>query len=169
MKKIIATVLCLVLVFSLASCGNNDQSSDTHDANYEEGYTAGYEDGYNDGKQQMTENKKCFAQFSGAFTATVEQLLPDDYAFSDKTIAVVHFFQTAPFLLRFQEDMTGKLVEGTVYVFEFKTFEVELPADEENPDISDYMYSIDVTNYRVAEENEIGLGSKLPTVEIVSK
>lgn len=26
--------------------------------------------------------------------------------------------------------MTGKLVEGTVYVFEFKTFEVEIPADE---------------------------------------
>ena len=38
MKKIIAMVLCLVLVFSLAGCGNNDQSSDTHDANYEEGY-----------------------------------------------------------------------------------------------------------------------------------
>ena len=45
MKKIIAMVLCLVLVFSLAGCGNNDQSSDTHDANYEEGYTAGYEVG----------------------------------------------------------------------------------------------------------------------------
>lgn len=54
-------VLCLVLVFSLAGCGNNDQSSDTHDANYEEGYTAGYEVGYNDGKQQMAENKKYFA------------------------------------------------------------------------------------------------------------
>ena len=169
MKKIIAMVLCLVLVFSLAGCGNNDQSSDTHDANYEEGYTAGYEVGYNDGKQQMAENKKYFAQFSGSFTATVERLLPDYCALPGKTIAVVHFFQTAPFLLRFREDMTGKLVEGTVYVFEFKTFEVELPADEENPDISDYMYSIEVTNYRVAEENEIGLASKLPTVEIVSK
>ena len=169
MKKIIAIVLCLVLVLSLVGCGNNDQSSDTHDTNYEEGYTAGYEAGYNDGKQQMTENKKCFAQFSGTFTATVEQLLPDYYALPGKTIAVVHFFQDRPFLLRFQEDLTGKLVEGTSYVFEFKTFEVELPADEENPDISDYMYSIDITSYRVAEESEIGLESKTPTVEIVSK
>ena len=169
MKKIIAIVLCLVLVLSLVGCGNNDQSSDTHDTNYEEGYTAGYEAGYNDGKQQTAENKKCFAQFSGAFTATVEQLLPDDYAFSDKTIAVVHFFQDKPFLLRFQEDMTGKLVEGTVYVFEFKTFEVEIPTDEKNPDISDYMYSIDVTNYRVAEDSELGLDSITPTVEIISK
>ena len=89
MKKIIATVLCLVLVFSLASCGNNDQSSDTHDANYEEGYTAGYEAGYNDGKQQMTENKKYFAQFSGSFTATVEQLLPDYCALPGKTRKIV--------------------------------------------------------------------------------
>lgn len=165
MKKIIATVLCLVLVLSLVGCGNKDQGSDTHDANYEEGYTAGY----NDGKQQMTENQKCYAQFSGSFTATVEQLLPDYFALPGKTIAVVNFFQDKPFLLRFQEDMTGKLVEGTVYVFEFKTFEVEIPADEKNPDISDYMYSIDVTNYRVAEDSELGLDSITPTVEIVSK
>ncbi len=148
MKKSIAMVLCLVLVLSLAGCGNNDQSSDT---------------------QQMTEPQKCYAQFSGSFTATVEQLLPDYCALPGKTIAVVHFFQTVPFLLRFQEDMTGKLVEGTVYVFEFKTFEVEIPADEKNPDISDYMYSIDVTNYRVAEDGELGLESISPTVEIISK
>ena len=168
MKKIIAIVLYLVLILLLVGCGNNDQSSDTHDTNYEEGYTAGYEAGYNDGKQQVTEYKKCFAQFSGSFTATVEQLLPDYYALPGKTIAVVHFFQDRPFLLHFQEDLTGKLVEGTSYVFEFKTFEVELLADED-PDISDYMYSVDVTNYRVAEDSEIGLKSKTPTVEIVSK
>ena len=169
MKKMIAGILCLVLALSLSGCGTNAQSSDTCNANYEEGYTAGYEAGYHDGKQQVTGNEKRFAQFSGSFTATVEQLLPDYCALPGKTIAVVHFFQTAPFLLRFQEDMTGKLVEGTVYVFEFKTFEVELPADEENPDISDYMYSIDVTNYRVAEDSELGLDSITPTVEIISK
>lgn len=103
MKKIIAMVLCLVLVLSLAGCGNNDQSSDTHDANYEEGYTAGYEVGYNDGKQQMVENKKYFAQFSGSFTASVEQLLPDYFALPGKTIAVVHFFQDKPFYFAFRK------------------------------------------------------------------
>lgn len=169
MKKIIAMLLCLVLVLSLVGCGNKDQISDTHDANYEEGYTAGYEAGYHDGKQQMAGSKKRFARFSGSFTATVEQLLPDYYALPGKTIAVVHFFQDRPFLLRFQEDLTGKLVEGTSYVFEFETFEVELSDAEENPDISDYMYSIDVTSYRAAEDNELGSESKTPTVEIVSK
>ena len=50
-----------------------------------------------------------------------------------------------------------------------KHLKLRLPADEENPDISDYMYSIDVTNYRVAEDGELGLESITPTVEIISK
>ena len=169
MKKRATIVLGLVLILTLVGCGNNAQSSDAHNAEYEEGYAAGYEAGYNDGKQQMTESQKHFAQFSGSFTATVEQLLPDYYALPGKTVAVVHFFQDKPFLLHFQKDLTGELIEGTAYVFEFETFEVELPDDEKNPNISDYMYSINVTNYRVAEDDELGLEGKMPTVEIVSK
>ena len=169
MKKIITGVLCLALVLSLSGCGTNAKSSDTHDTTYEDGYSAGYEKGYNDGKQQASGNEPCFAQFSGSFTATVEQLLPDYYALPGKTIAVVHFFQDKPFLLRFQEDLTGKLIEGKAYIFEFEPFEVELPNTEEAPDISDYMYSINITSYRIAEDNELGLDSKTPTVEIVSK
>ena len=169
MKKRATIVLGLVLILTLVGCGNNAQSSDAHNAEYEEGYAAGYEAGYNDGKQQMTESQKHFAQFSGSFMATVEQLLPDYYALPGKTIAVVHFFQDRPFLLHFQKDLTGELIEGTAYVFEFETFEVELPDDEENPNISDYMYSINVTSYRVAEDDELGLEGKMPTVEIVSK
>ena len=130
---------------------------------------AGYEAGYHDGEEQATGNEKHFARFSGSFTATVEQILPDYYALPGKTVAVVHFFQDRPFLLHFQKDLTGELIEGTAYVFEFETFEVELPDDEENPNISDYMYSINVTSYRVAEDDEFGLESKMPTVEIVSK
>ena len=159
MKKMIAGILCLVLALSLSGCGTNAQSSDTCNANYEEGYTAGYEAGYHDGKQQVTGNEKRFAQFSGSFTATVEQLLPDYYALPGKTIAVVHFFQDRPFLLHFQKDLTGELIEGTSYVFEF----------EEDLDILDYMYSINVTGYRAAEDDELGTDSKLPTVEIVLK
>ena len=169
MKKRATIVLGLVLILTLVGCGNNAQSSDAHNAEYEEGYAAGYEAGYNDGKQQMTESQKHFAQFSGSFTVTVEQLLPDYYALPGKTVAVVHFFQDRPFLLHFQKDLTGELIEGTAYVFEFETFEVELPDDEKNPNISDYMYSINVTNYRVAEDDELGLEGKMPTVEIVSK
>ena len=89
---------------------------------------------------------RTYARFSGCFTATVEKLLPDYYALPGKTIAVVHYFQDRPFLLRFQEDMTDKLIEGETYIFEFDTFDVEIPEDLENMDVSDYMYSIVVTN-----------------------
>ena len=110
---------------------------------------------------------RTYARFSGCFTATVEKLLPDYYALPGKTIAVVHYFQDRPFLLRFQEDMTDKLIEGETYIFEFDTFDVEIPEDLENMDVSDYMYSIVVTNYRLAEEDEKGLSEKRADVEIV--
>ena len=108
MKKTIARVLCLALMLSLSGCGTNVQSSDAHNADYEEGYAAGYEAGYNDGKQPEPGNEKRLAQFSGAFTATVEQLLPDYYALPGKTIAVVHFFQDRPFLLHFQKTKSNR-------------------------------------------------------------
>ena len=169
MKKMATIVLGLMLVLTLVGCGNNAQSSDAHNAEYEEGYAAGYEAGYHDGEEQATGNEKHFARFSGSFTATVEQILPDYYALPGKTVAVVHFFQDRPFLLHFQKDLTGELIEGTSYVFEFETFQVELPEDEEDLDILDYMYSINVTGYRAAEDDELGTDSKLPTVEIVLK
>ena len=74
MKKTIARGLCLALMLSLSGCGTNIQSSNTHDVSYEKGYSAGYEAGYHDGKQQASGNEKHLAQFSGSFTATVEQL-----------------------------------------------------------------------------------------------
>ena len=39
MKKRAIIVLCLALVLTLIGCGNNAQSSDEHNAEYEEGYT----------------------------------------------------------------------------------------------------------------------------------
>ena len=97
MKKMATIVLGLMLVLTLVGCGNNAQSSDAHNAEYEEGYAAGYEAGYHDGEEQATGNEKHFAQFSGSFMATVEQILPDYYALPGKTVAVVHFFQDRPF------------------------------------------------------------------------
>ena len=108
MKKTIARGLCLALMLSLSGCGTNIQSSNTHDVSYEKGYSAGYEAGYHDGKQQASGNEKHLAQFSGSFTATVEQLLPDYYALPGNTIAVVHFFQDRPFLLHFQKTKSNR-------------------------------------------------------------
>lgn len=97
MKKMATIVLGLMLVLTLVGCGNNAQSSDAHNAEYEEGYAAGYEAGYNDGKQQIAESKKHFAQFSGSFMATVEQLLPDYYALPGKQSPLFTSFKTGLF------------------------------------------------------------------------
>lgn len=97
MKKRAIIVLCLALVLTLIGCGNNAQSSDAHNAEYEEGYAAGYEAGYNDGKQQIAESKKHFAQFSGSFTATVEQLLPITMRCREKRLQLFTSFRTDHF------------------------------------------------------------------------
>ena len=123
---------------------------------------------YDENKEEVSDTRT-YARFSGCFTATVEELLPDYYALPGKTIAVVHFFQDRPFLLRFQDDLTDKLTEGETYVFEIDTFEIEIPEGTQSVDISDYMYSIVVTSYRPAEENEKGLSELQATIEIVQK
>ena len=97
MKKRAIIVLCLALVLTLIGCGNNAQSSDAHNAEYEEGYAAGYEAGYHDGEEQATGNEKHFAQFSGSFTATVEQILPDYYALPGKRLQLFTSFRTDHF------------------------------------------------------------------------
>lgn len=62
-EKMATIVLGLMLVLTLVGCGNNAQSSDAHNAEYEEGYAAGYEAGYNDGKQQIAESKSILHSF----------------------------------------------------------------------------------------------------------
>ena len=118
---------------------------------------------------QTADSTRTYARFSGSFTATVEELLPDYYALPGNTIAYVHYFLDSPFLLHFQDDMTDKLVKGETYVFEFNTFEVEIPEGTSDVDIKNYMYSIDVTNYRLAEEDETGHSSLTATVEIIQE
>ena len=159
MKKIGVMLLALLL---LTGCGlkTDDKSNDT----YNEGYNEGYSEGYNAGVQEekdttdIEENVR-IAKFSGAFTATVEKLIPDYCALPGNTIAVVHFFQSMPFLIQFHEDMTGKLEEGETYVFEFEPFQVVVVGDDEHPQINNYMYQINVVSFRIAKEDEIGLES----------
>ena len=181
MKKIIAVLLCLVLVVSLAACAGEDEArkagfEEGRKAGYDEGYAAGKDDGYKTGKEDGIKEGKAsvsssrkYAKFSGSFTASVMKLTEDGYALPGNTVAVVHFFQDGPFLLRFYEDITGKLIEGKAYVFEFETFEVLIPDDEQYPDIKNYATSIKVTGYRAAKDDEMGMQSRMPEVEITER
>ncbi len=67
MKKRATIVLGLVLILTLVGCGNNAQSSDAHNAEYEEGYAAGYEAGYNDGRTANDRKPKAFCTVFGFF------------------------------------------------------------------------------------------------------
>lgn len=166
MKKII-----LIALATLVLCGCSAKRSEEQLASaYSDGYTEGYNTAYTEMGARNSNVTLCdgiTAEFSGRFTATVEKLIPDYCALPGNTVAVVHFFQDMPFLLRFDEDMTDKLVEGQTYVFDFAPFTVSVTDTDSQPQIEDYMYQIRVANYRLAEENETGMQSFLPDVDFI--
>lgn len=161
MKRLMFVLLAAVLL-----CGCSAKRSEKQ---VEEAYSSGYTDGYNAARNDtdVVLSDVVMARFSGRFTATVEKLIPDYCALPGNTIAVVHFFQDMPFLLRFEDDMTGKLVEGETYIFDFAPFSVQVADAESEPRIEDYMYQIKVVNYRLAEADETGMESILPDVEYI--
>ena len=137
------------------------------DEGYQTGYDEGHMAGIEEGKASAASVQK-YARFSGSFTATVEKILPD-YSVMPDNVLLVHMFQDGPFLIRFDEPMTGKFQEGKAYVFDFLTFEAPIPGDAQYADIKDHATSIEITGYRAAKDDEMGLASKLPTVDIFTK
>ena len=137
------------------------------DEGYQTGYDEGHMAGVEEGKASAASAQK-YARFSGSFTATVEKILPD-YSVMPDNVLLVHMFQDGPFLIRFDEPMTGKFQEGKAYVFDFLTFEAPIPGDAQYADIKDHATSIEITGYRAAKDDEMGLASKLPTVDIFTK
>lgn len=136
-----------------------------YDNGYREGYSKGYDDGKLEGSIANSNEKEIVtATFSGSFTASVEYLCEDYYALPGKTIAMVHFYTYPPFLIHFDEDMEGKFEIGEAYVFDFEPFTVNVNSVSDYLDISDYMYHIHVTSYRIANEGERGVSSIMPDI-----
>ena len=137
------------------------------DEGYQTGYDEGHMAGVEEGKASAASAQK-YARFSGSFTATVEKILPD-YSVMPDNVLLVHMFQDGPFLIRFDEPVTGKFQEGKAYVFDFLTFEAPIPGDAQYADIKDHATSIEITGYRAAKDDEMGLAGKLPTIDIFTK
>ncbi len=137
------------------------------DEGYQTGYDEGHMAGVEEGKASAASVQK-YARFSGSFTATVEKILPD-YSVMPDNVLLVHMFQDGPFLIRFDEPMTGKFQEGKAYVFDFRTFEAPIPGDAQYADIKDHATSIEIVGYRAAKDDEMGLAGELPTVDIFTK
>ncbi|UQK51741.1 hypothetical protein [Faecalibacterium sp. IP-3-29] len=97
MKKMATIVLGLMLVLTLVGCGNNAQSSDAHNAEYEEGYAAGYEAGYNDGKQQIAESKSILHSFRVLLWPQLSNSCPITMRFREKQSPLFTSFKTGLF------------------------------------------------------------------------
>ena len=107
---------------------------------------------------------------SGSFTVGVRDVIPD-FCFDDVTpnVAVVTEFQNYPFTIFVGEEIGSQLEVGEVYVFTIKPIVVDYSKDYlESLNLSSLVWELpdfEITDFRLANENELGLGSLCLTIE----
>lgn len=101
---------------------------------------------------------------SGEFTVCVRDVIPD-YCLDDVTpcVALVTEFQSYPFTIYVGEEIGSQLEIGNQYVFSIEPVEVNYSVEElEKRNLSSLVWEIDefkITGFRLAKEEELGLGS----------
>lgn len=117
-------------------------------------------------QEGMQEDGTVLVHIGGTFTAMVRGKIPD-YVTSSETpsVAVVTLFQSTPFLLFFDnpDEAMEQLEAGEYYVFEISGKQVEMSRAEyeEEPGFADRMiarYGLTISDFRIAGEDEIGIG-----------
>ena len=107
---------------------------------------------------------------SGSFTVCVRDVIPD-YCMDDvtKNVAVVTEFQSNPFTVYVGEEIANQLEIGQNYVFTINPIEVdEAKEDLEEMSLSSLVWELpefEITDFRLANENELGLESLTLTIE----
>lgn len=109
------------------------------------------------------------ATISGSFTAQVRGVIPDYVVDEKPRIAIVTEFQGFPFLLHVGPEIGKQLVEGEIYVFTIEPVSVDF-SKEDLKGASLFMLAKElpgfvITDFRLANEDEIGLDSLYPTIE----
>ena len=106
----------------------------------------------------------------GSFTVCVRDIIPD-YCFDDVTpnVAVVTEFQSYPFTIFVGEEIGSQLEIGKVYVFTIKPIVVGYAKEHlEGMKLSSLVWELsgfEITDFRLANEDEIGLDSLYLTIE----
>lgn len=101
---------------------------------------------------------------SGEFTVGVRDVIPD-YCFDNVTpcVAIATQFQSYPFTIFVGEEIGAQLEKGKQYVFSVEPVEVSYSVDElERMCLSSLVWEISglkISGFRLAEEDELGLGS----------
>lgn len=107
---------------------------------------------------------------SGSFTVGVRDVIPD-YCLDDVTpsVAVVTEFQSYPFTMFVGEEIGSQLEVGEVYVFTIKPMVVDYSKDYlESLNLSSLVWELpdfEITDFRLADEDELGLESLCLTIE----
>lgn len=137
MKKTIVLIIMFVCLFTLSGCNKTNNETVT---------------------------------ISGSFTVGVRKVIPD-YCFDDVTpnIAVVTEFQSYPFTIFVGEEIGRQLKVGEVYVFTIEPIVVESSKEYlEKLNLSSLVWELpdfEITDFRLANENELGLESLRLTIE----
>ena len=165
MKKICVLVLALLLMVSLASCGNSAEVNNGYNALLAEKETL--QSQYDD---LLSTTRETSMTISGTFTATVRQLIPD-YVQSDTEngAAVVTGFQSPPFVVPLGDDIISQLKVGKTYKFEIVETKVTMTKAQAESVSTDPAVLITLYNLRVSsvvETTENGLNANSLTVAV---
>lgn len=153
-RKIIKRLFCLLCLFALVGCGIGKErpGADSLPAKQLQ--------------ERVAEDETVLVQISGTFTAMVRGMIPDYVISSDTpSVAIVTLFQDTPFLLFFNDPAkaAAELEVGTYYVFQISEKQVEMTRAEyeEEAGFADEMiarYGLTISDFRMAGEDEIGIG-----------
>lgn len=163
MKKMIVFVFAMVCVLSLMGCSNENMNTTNDTENNTEMV------------KETEENMVLVADenqsiVSGSFTVGVRDVIPD-YCLDDFTpnVAVVTEFQSYPFTMYVGEEIGRQLEVGQVYVFTIEPVVVDYPKEYlEKMELSSLVWELPgfkITDFRLAEDEELGLASLRLTIE----
>ena len=144
MKKLLAYILVLACMLAVSGCNNRSMNNTIE----------------NEPKTTV----------SGSFTVTVRNVIPD-YCMDDSTpnVAVVTEFQSYPFTLFVGEEIGKELVVGETYVFTINPIVVDDTKESlESMSLSSLVWELpgfEITDFRVANDNELGLESLRLTIQ----
>lgn len=175
MKKISTLMLVLVIMVSLAGCGNVSEGANNSpllpnedlqsDYNFllaeKEALLAEYDALKNERDELLSKSEKHPVTISGSFTAMVQLLMPD-YVMDDTTpaIAIVTGFQSPPFVLYLGKDLISQVEVGKCYKFEILDKEVMLTQEQfetvsMSPEVVIPLYNLKIASIVEVEGNGI--------------
>jgi hypothetical protein len=159
MKKLILLFGLIGIIMVIGACGNQDTEQNKNETEVSEEQEIIY-----------TQPSNTKTTVSGSFTVGVRDVIPD-YCFDDVTanVAVVTEFQSYPFTMYVGEEIGKQLEIGQVYVFTIEPIEVEFSKEYlEKMELSSLVWDLpgfEIKEFRLANENELGLNSLRLTIE----